>query len=204
MMWLQRKAWTASSRIFLAVLTITAAMLAIVGQGAAGATHPSYPLGKSRSCKVHYVKRTAQHKVDGKEVRYIECVYLAPKPPAPVATTTTTTTTTLAPPPGPTVSLSRESSGQLFTGVGFTILAVVSSIAAPSTRPTGTVTFASSGVPISFCSNEAMVSYFYDQTKSSDACMLSFSRPGTYIITAVATGAGAATGTGSVTITVNS
>jgi hypothetical protein len=72
----------------------------LVSGGTGGATHPTYPLGSAKSCKVHYVERILSHKVKGKTVSYIGCVYEPPKAkpkPAPTTTTvppTTTTTTT--------------------------------------------------------------------------------------------------------------
>lgn len=68
------------------------ALSALALGGAAGAAKKppaSYPLGKAKHCRAHYVKRTRRHKVKGKLVRYIACVYDAPKPkPKPVPTTT--------------------------------------------------------------------------------------------------------------------
>ncbi len=66
----------------------------------AATTHPSYPLGKAKSCKVHYVKRVLSHQVRGKTVHYLACVYKAPTAPKPVAPAPTppppTTPTTVA------------------------------------------------------------------------------------------------------------
>lgn len=52
--------------------------------GALGATtpRPTYALGHAKRCNAHYVKRTERHKVNGKEVRYVACVYVAPNPTA--------------------------------------------------------------------------------------------------------------------------
>lgn len=49
---------------------------------AGAATHPTYPLGSTKSCKAHYVKRILSHEVKGKTVKYTGCVYVAPKAPA--------------------------------------------------------------------------------------------------------------------------
>lgn len=60
-------------------------------QLAEATTHPTYPLGHAKACKTHYVKTTERHKVKGKTVRLVECVYRAP------ARTVVTTTTTTVP-----------------------------------------------------------------------------------------------------------
>ena len=79
-----------------AAIFMGAGLVGVAGVPAAvAATHPTYPLGKAKSCRAHYVKRTERHKVKGKEVRYVACVYVAPKKSAPTTSTTTTTTTTL-------------------------------------------------------------------------------------------------------------
>ena len=91
-----------------ALLTAVAATVGLIGfsvvPGAGASSHASYPLGKAKSCRADYHKHVrdrivaARVKVDGtwkvehKKVRYVECVYVAPKKPAPPTTTTTTTT----------------------------------------------------------------------------------------------------------------
>lgn len=77
--------------IGLAALALSMLALGGLAGAASAAKKPpaSYPLGKAKRCRPHYVKRTRRHKVKGKMVRYIACVYYAPKPkPKPVPTTT--------------------------------------------------------------------------------------------------------------------
>lgn len=69
------------------------ALVAALGMpvtAASASTQKNYPLGHAKSCKAHYVKKTDKHKVKGKEVRFVECVYKAP-----VRSVITTTTTTV-------------------------------------------------------------------------------------------------------------
>jgi hypothetical protein len=62
-----------------ATLVVTTGLISVGSvQGAGATTHPTYPLGKAKSCKAGYIKRTERHKVNGIEVRYVACVY-APK-----------------------------------------------------------------------------------------------------------------------------
>lgn len=70
-------------------LLIPVLMLAMISAGSAislnlasaATAHPSYALGKAKHCKVNFVKKTATHKVKGKSVRYVECIYKAPAKP---------------------------------------------------------------------------------------------------------------------------
>lgn len=105
----------------LAIFVLT---LSLVTSGAlvAGATtkpkvnpHATYALGTAKKCKTDFVKKTEKHKIKGKNVRYVGCVYHAPPAPVKVvvvpvpvpvmataATTSSapsTTTTTVAPTP---------------------------------------------------------------------------------------------------------
>ncbi|MGD0743194.1 MAG: hypothetical protein ABSA31_07920 [Acidimicrobiales bacterium] len=77
------------------VALVAAAALAVVVAltvtDAPASSHPPYPLGHARDCRHHYYKETRRHIVAGKEVTYVECVWLAKPPP---------TTTTLAAGPG--------------------------------------------------------------------------------------------------------
>src|ERR1035437_3170270 len=88
-----RKPWWANLACVLTALVVAASLTVAVG--AAGASnHPNYPLGKAKSCRAHYVKRTERHLVNGKEIRYVACVYVAPSNTTTTLTTTTTTTVT--------------------------------------------------------------------------------------------------------------
>src|ERR1035437_3073663 len=105
-----RKPWWANLACVLTALVVAASLTVAVG--AAGASsHPNYPLGKAKSCKAHYVKRTERHLVNGKEIRYVACVYVAPS-----NTTTTLTTTTT-----PTVTSVSPSSGSTAGGTSVTV-----------------------------------------------------------------------------------
>jgi hypothetical protein len=108
----------------------------------------------------------------------------------------------ITPPFGLTVSLSR-SSGQLFTGVGFTLTASAVSVMSPNTPPVGTVTFGDGDGAISFCSNEPLIASPYYQGGIA-TCSIEYSQPGTYTITASASSSDGSTGSGTLTITVSS
>lgn len=89
--------------VAIAMLIVVAGLFTVTSvQGAGATTHPTYPLGKAKSCKAHYVKRTERHKVKGKSVRFVECIYDAvattiPPTTSTSSTTTSTTTTTTLP-----------------------------------------------------------------------------------------------------------
>lgn len=105
-----RKPWWANLAYVLTALVVAASFTVAVG--AAGASsHPHYPLGKAKSCRPHYVKRTERHLVNGKEIRYVACVYVAPS----TTTTTLTTTTTTA------VTSVSPSSGSTAGGTSVTV-----------------------------------------------------------------------------------
>lgn len=106
-----------------AVVCLVVSLLAVGASAQASASkHPTYALGKAKSCKVHYAKKTERHtvkvrvKVKGKLVakneskRYIACVYVTPKPvpvKSPVPTTPPATlpgTTPTTQPPTPSYS----------------------------------------------------------------------------------------------------
>lgn len=82
------------NRFLRAIATLAIAFSVLVsvdGAGAGASSRPMYPLGAAKYCKSHYVKRTERHRVNGRLVPFVACVYFAP----PVTTTTTTTTTTI-------------------------------------------------------------------------------------------------------------
>jgi len=74
-------------RIVLSRLALVGVIVVLFGflvpMTSTGATtaHPTYPLGSARSCKAHYGKKILTHKVKGKTVSYIACVYKAPAGP---------------------------------------------------------------------------------------------------------------------------
>jgi hypothetical protein len=57
---------------------IAAVVLSLVSMNAGASTHPTYALGKAKTCHVNYMKKTETHVVKGKRVRYVACVYKAP------------------------------------------------------------------------------------------------------------------------------
>lgn len=73
-------------------------------------SHATYALGKARKCRADFVKKTEKHKVKGKEVRYVACVYVAPRvvtpapAPTPVPTPTPAGNTGTSTPPVPSYS----------------------------------------------------------------------------------------------------
>ena len=80
------------SSVLLATAIAAIALFGVsLAPGAGASSHPSYPLGKAKSCKAHYAKETEKKsetvrvKVHGKwkgehkTVRSVECVYKAAK-----------------------------------------------------------------------------------------------------------------------------
>ena len=118
------------------------------------------------------------------------------------ATTTTTTTTTIPPSTGLSVSLTR-SSGQLTTGVGFTLTATVWRTSSPSDIINGAVTFDSDGSPLSFCTKVAL-SLSFPGPSNVATCSLDFTQPGTYNLSASSSAANGQTGYGALTVSVSS
>lgn len=70
---------------------VAIAAFAAAPPDAAAISHPPYPLGHAHHCRTHYTEQVRVHKVHGKKVRYVVCVWDEKGPGA--ATTTT--------PPGP-------------------------------------------------------------------------------------------------------
>lgn len=77
-------------RILAILLLVSVGMFGVAGASAPG---KSYALGKAKKCRVDYYKQTEKHRVGGKLVRYVACVYRAPVTVPGVGATTTTTTT---------------------------------------------------------------------------------------------------------------
>lgn len=173
-----------------AVLILAAlASVSLPIPGAGAASHPSYPL-TGKSCKAHYGKRTERHKIKGKEVRYVECVFVAP----PVTTTTTTATATTLP-PGPTAQLIENILDSRLLGDGIAIafngLPAIPQVDAlpgdtvyleafvnePTT--TGTVTFSVNGSVA--CTNVA-VFLNASATQSEAQCQHQFDSGGTFTV----------------------
>lgn len=99
----------------LLMCSVIAASVLLPAVNATATAHPSYPLGKAKSCKAHYVKKTVttskHEKIKGKtvtlKVRTLECVYRAPTKTVsvtPPGASTPTTTTTLPPATGATTT----------------------------------------------------------------------------------------------------
>ena len=107
---MRRHAWK------VALLAVLLGLAPIASAGAAG-HHPTYPLGSATRCKAHYVERILKHKVKGKTVSYIACVYVTPK----------TTSATKSPYPNGEAGnedfavQSLQVSGQLDNDIGGTI-----------------------------------------------------------------------------------
>lgn len=181
------------SRLTLLTAALCIGLGGLVLVPSAGATtHPAYPLGKAKSCKAHYVKRTERHKVGGKEVRYVACVYVAP----PVTTTTTTTTTTTLP-SGPTAQLIENILDARLLGDGIAIafngLPAIPQVDAlpgdtvyleafvnePTT--TGSVSFSINGTTVPSCAN---VGVFLNATatQSEAQCQYQFDSGGTVTV----------------------
>jgi hypothetical protein len=72
-----------------AILALVILLVALPITSAEASKHPTYPLGSAASCKAHYVERILKHKVNGKTISYIACVYVAPRSPAALAHTVT-------------------------------------------------------------------------------------------------------------------
>lgn len=89
------------------VLAVGVALPTSSALGAVKNPHATYALGHAKKCRVDFVKRTERHKVDGKEKRYVACVYQAPEVLVPVTSVIPTTTPTTAP-TAPTPSYSYE------------------------------------------------------------------------------------------------
>ncbi len=79
----------------------------------AATAHPSYPLGTRASCRADYHKHVRSHRVHGRLVHYVECIYKAPperatEPVAPATPTMTPTPTTPPAAPEPTTPPAPE------------------------------------------------------------------------------------------------
>jgi hypothetical protein len=174
-MWTQYHAEMRTVAIGLA-LTATLLSLPISGSAAFGAgAHPNYPLGKAKSCKLNYVKRAARHVVKGKEVRYVECVYVTPIPGVPQYSVSVD-------------ALSPTADGWPI-GDALTVSALVTDPNNPTTAPTGTVTFSSNGAPVTSCNMESLVANEFNQPGfgaylSAANCTLYFSTTGIVTVTA--------------------
>ena len=71
-----------------ALVFAVVALFPVAGASAKTSVHPTYALGKAKSCRVGYHKQTRRHKVHGRERRYVACVY-SPASGAIAGTTTT-------------------------------------------------------------------------------------------------------------------
>ena len=182
----------------LTTLVIASSLTFAVGEAGAS-SHPNYPLGKAKSCKSHYVKRTERHLVIGKEVQYVACVYLAPS-----STTTTSTTTTTPAIPQYSVELASMSpiADGLPVGQDDVFAALVTDPDSPTVVPSGTVTFTSNGASISSCQEEALVPNEFNGSSpsftdlSSATCTLAFPTAGLFTLTATVTESDGATDVG--------
>lgn len=193
---------------FLSVLiALVFASESLLAVGVAGAsTHSTYPLGKAKLCKAHYVRRNEWHHVKGKRVRFVACVYIAPTT---QSTTTTTTATTTASPQYSVdlVSMSPIADG-LPVGQGDSFTALVTDPDNPTVVPDGTVTFSSNGVALSFCENEALVPNEFNGSSpsftklSSATCSLEYSATGVFLIAATVVESDGATDVGSLEVDV--
>jgi hypothetical protein len=74
-----------------ACLIAPAGVLVAQAGAVAKPSHATYALGKAKHCRAHFVKKTERHKVKGKMVRYIGCVYVAPKAATPTTVPGSTT-----------------------------------------------------------------------------------------------------------------
>ena len=186
-----------SAATLVATVVIGAGLLGVAGVPSANAaSHPSYPLGKAKSCRAHYVKRTERHKVKGKEVRYVACVYVAPP----------------SAPPVPQYSVDLVSMSPIENGLpveqDVTVSALVTDPQNPKVAPIGKVTFASNGAPLSSCRNEALVPNefngvgFSGPFLSAASCTLSFSTAGLSTLTATVTETTGATDVGTLGVDV--
>lgn len=192
---------------------LAVALLIAFGLSAqSGASTPakSYALGKAKKCRVLYVKQTERHRVNGKSVRYIACVY---RPPAPPPTTTTTTTL----PPGPVVPMvANVLDGKLF-GDTFAILfnglpsppnvdavpgdtaTLLAFVTAPNVA--GTVSFSLNGVPFVGCTAVPVV-FNSTPTQSEADCGVQFNVSGPVVLSETFTGSDRSTGSATRTIQV--
>lgn len=72
-------------RSLIALATIaTLASPAVAGAASKPKATATYSLGSAKHCRTHFVKKTLHHKVHGKSVRYVACVYVAPTVSTPV------------------------------------------------------------------------------------------------------------------------
>ena len=115
----------------LALLTAVVATVGLTGffvvPGAGASSHPSYPLGKAKSCKAGYSKVTIKKsetvrikvhgkwKVEHKTIRTVECVYVAPKKSTPTTSTSATTTTTVGHPTSTSTSTTTSTTTTTLT-----------------------------------------------------------------------------------------
>ena len=129
-------------------IAVIAVMILSLGTvGISGASpHRPYVLGKATSCRVSYRKSTLTHVVrrDGKRlrVRYVACVYVAPKP----VVTTVVTTTTLADPPTFVSVSSSESPAIVGDTITYTMV-----VADVLTSTLGQVYMLDNGVKLTNC-----------------------------------------------------
>ena len=170
--------------------------------GASG--HPSYPLGRAKSCKVNYVKRTERRVVKGKVVRYIACVYKV----SPTVTTTTSTTTIGV--AEYTVSLDSMSDIQERLPVGQVDEVTVLVNAPPGTAeaPRGTASFFVGGKPIAGCQGENLMANMFNGTPpyyeelSTASCNVQFSTTGIFTLSVKVTEPDGATDLGTLGVLV--
>lgn len=158
--------------------------LMVVGVGlglfvspAVASGHATYPLGKAKSCRAHFVKKTQRHLVKGREVRYVACVYVTP----PAVTTTTGV---------PQYTVSLDSTSDIQYGLPIAqmdeITALVSGEPGTTTTPSGSASFFSNGIAIAACQNVKLSPNEFsgqppDYLELSEAsCTVQFFSTGTY------------------------
>lgn len=74
-------------RLVVFIVALSVPLTLLWSDTATAATHPTYALGHAKKCRVDYVKRTEKHRVKDKSVRYVACVYVAPRTAASSSTT---------------------------------------------------------------------------------------------------------------------
>lgn len=151
-------------------LFVIALVIGLTPQLAGASTPASYALGKAKSCRPHYVKRTERRKIGGNEVRYVACVYVAPAPVGPY-------------------NVDVVSTGNIFYGLPIAESDTFSAlVTAPTSQPVpaGTVTFFSDGAPVSRCT-EPLVPNEFGGGLSDASCTLAFYTTGVHNVAVIVT-----------------